>query len=187
MDSETPLNYRDTLANKLSSIPDRKERETTLKEAKKSLAYKVASAIKAFNRTADAKITSSVRESQRPFQKEIKYQFDNYNVSNEPYLYKLFPLIRERKGAVMSLGMDQGLDCLVNSQCSVLYAVDVTQSTTLIRNALLETGVIHKKLFGRYPSPSELIDYFRDENTEALREILKLSFNSDEIKISNQT
>ena len=173
-------NYRHNLAVQLLSTSDRQERRQRLTDAQDTLNYQLAKyERKAFQKGIDFK-SRSIQE-QKPYQQETDRRYDKFYMSNESCLYKLFPTIQDKTGAIVSVGSDQGLDLFVNSQAQYLLMVDITKETSLFTRALLELGSVHKKIFGQYPTAEQYHSYFREENNHHVIRLLEDNFDKDDL------
>lgn len=172
--------YRSELVSELLSIEDHKSRRLHLNRAKKTLDYQLAMGEKLATQRGETYVSNQIL-GQKEFQQRLDSGYHDYYMSNEPCLYKLFPVIKEKTDAIVALGSDQGFDLFVNSQASHLFMVDITEPTSLLTRTLLEIGSRHKKTFGHYPNPNEFIEYFNIENIFHISRFLEKNLTSDEI------
>lgn len=107
---------------------------------------------------------------------EYKYWY-----SNEGSLWRLYPSASERVGAILSVGSDQGLDLLANSQCSRLEMVDKAPHIAVVMKAVLEVA---KNRFGKSDWRGNL---FNDFEYRALREtaqVIKSGLESNDAELA---
>ncbi len=172
--------YRSELASKLLKIEDHHSQRVCLDQEKETLNFQLARGEKLAIQQGETYVSKPILD-QKEFQQKVGNKYEYYYISNEPCLYKLFPVIKEQTGAIVALGSEQGFDLFVNSQASHLFMVDITEHTSLLTRTLLETGSRHKKTFGQYPNPDEFIQYFKKENNSHINRFLEPNLTPNEI------
>lgn len=171
--------YRHDLATQLFSTSNRQERRQILTEAQGALDYQLAKHERiAFQQGVDFK-SEQIQEQQQ--YQETTDKHDGCFMSNEEYLYKLYPTIKDKTGTIVAVGSDQGLDLFVNSQAQYVLMIDICSATSPFTRTLLELGSIHKKIFGEYPNIKQYHDYFKRENLHHITRLLKDSFNNENL------
>lgn len=176
-------NYRLKLANDIFSL--RKAGLTLsakkrLHDAKETLDYRLAHRERRAEKTGINYISKPIQE-QEILQCSAGHDYE-YAISNEPCLHKLFPIIQEKRGGIVAIGSDQGLDLFANSKATHLFMIDIAQDTSLLTRTLLEVGSRHKKTFGAYPTPKQYIEYFEDDNLCHIVRFLKENLHEDKVK-----
>jgi len=159
--------YFDTLAERLREIDDISQQEDKFKMFTKTLAYTLAE-----HKRLRAGKENSPKESPDSHLHEAGCQCsicgNLYFTSNEPALYKLFGVLKKKRGVCIGVGPDQILDMIVNSNLDEIYLVDISDHTHITSKLFLEILCLHEDIHGKAPRKEEVLAYFSDPNLRPL-------------------
>ncbi len=172
--------YRIELAQRLLEEKDTFTRRQILEDTQSTFSYELARA-ETIARRKELDLRPIYQAEQLVTERTSEDKDFSTLASNEQHLYKLFDAIREQRGAVVGVGVEQVLDIFCNSKVDRAYIVDITSSNTLLIHTLLEIGIRHKKLFGKFPTNTEFIKYF--QNLDVLRRLLPEIIGKDQTQL----
>lgn len=175
--------YRNNLAKDIRMIPqvEKTVRKEKIAEARETFDYKLAAGEKIAKQNGFTHISPQIKE-QELLQGEGVSEYEEHFMSNEAHLYKLFPVIREKTGAIIATGSDTLHDLYANSKSKLAFSVDISEKTPLLTRTLLEVGVYHKKIFGKYPTPEEYKEYFDPQNIHHVKRIMSNVFTPEDVE-----
>lgn len=162
--------YRRGLVQKLTSTANKEERRSMLRESQQTFDYRLArkeimASRKGINYTP-LQIISRAEDQHR-----TSIDLSEYYIPNERFFSEFLPFTKGKTGAIVGVGIDQALDLFVNSRSYLACIIDATPTTILLSRLMMEVGVYHKSLFGRFPNVNEFLEYLKNDHLDHLRRI----------------